>query len=276
MFSSGKACFRRLLLSSLLAVTALLLGTTQATAGPMVLQLEHNGQSITFTDGVGVGAAVGGAVGFGDVNPLANNITAVAIRVGDYVISTSAGSSNTPGTTFSALLSLTNTTIERVALGGSGSLFIRILAENFTDPSAGTLDLGSSAASTFTGSLVNDTTTVKFTSYFDDAATTTFGAGGQPSSTVTLSPNPSLTDGSGGTSPVTNVTRTGAQFSLSSIFEININRVGITADPSGVTEVRERGGFGPTPVPEPASIALACMGLVGFGGYARRKMKASV
>jgi len=246
--------------SAMLATAALFfVGASQANAGNILLQVEHDG----------------------DVQNFSGTSTALAelsITVGDYTIVISAGTTSASVPGFSSVLTTTNTTIMRNSItANSGNLFIRVLRNDFDDPTGDPMYVGSALSATLTGQAGDSTLT--FTSFFDDAnrgGVNDYGpAGSDATDAVTISANPLLVVGEGGRADTIIVDRTleNSPFALSSILEVNLLNTTVSASTTGVTEVRAN-PFGPNFVPEPSSIALACMGLVGFGGYARRRIKA--
>ncbi len=231
--------------AAILGAAVLFAGADRADAGNMLLQIQQGADTMNFV----------GSPTF---------VSATGVTVGDYLITLSSGSSNTPGTAFNAILNSTNLTITRLTDASAAPLFIRLLSDDYSMPSGNPLFLGSSASATFTG--LSDMDSVTFWSYFSPTNSSSF-ADGPGNAPITVTSAGTLTDGAGNRAATIMVNRPNPLFALSSVTRIDLLGIGSTVNTTGSTEVRGE-DFGPQPgVPEPASLALLAVGGFGLLGF---------
>ncbi len=206
--------------------------------------------------------------------------SATGITVGDYFITSSVSSSNTPGTSLVAFVSTANLIITRLTDNFAGDLFIRfirVLADDFTMPQGNPLymksEIGSSDV-TVDAPLIR----VDVQSFFSPTNSTLFGNGistamltqfngvGDEKSFRTVDPSP--------------------LFALSHIFRVNISEVNNSVTFGATTQIMPPFGF-PTSKKESCrnrrasrcsqSVELVCSGSVTVGlGISRRRRAESV
>lgn len=237
---------RGLLVALSLGAAFFVAGANRAHAGNMLLQIQQGATVVNFS----------GTPTF---------VSASGITVGDYMITLSSGSSNTPGTSFNAILNSTNLSITRLTDISAAPLFIRLLSDDFSMPDGNPLFLGSSASATFTG--LSDMDSVTFWSYFSPTNSDQF-ADGPGNAPITITSEGTLTDGEGNRAGTIMVNRPNPLFALSSVTRIDLLGIGSTVNTTGSTEVRGE-NFGPEPgvIPEPASVALLVVGGFGLCGF---------
>lgn len=218
-------------------------------AAPIHLQVESGGTTLDF---------------FGAENLLLNG----PVVVGDYTIAASVASSTSPSSSLGQL-TITNLSVTRTGTSFPGdSVSIRLLGGPFVSPFADPLYALAQVAATFSlTSSANDS--VSFQGWIDFTNTPTFETG-DASPLLTLTPPASGDTAAFQVSPPMGA----SSYLLKSTTTVFIKNLGSFVTTAGGTLETSAEPFGPGPVPEPSTLALACMGLVSFSGYARRRMKA--
>jgi len=174
-------------------------------------------------------------------------------NVGQYSVTLTAGTTNTPGTTVGRL-EITNLSVSRNSLALAGdTLIISLQSSDYSNPPGSPLSLSSSGSASWTLSSTSDT--VSFVSYGDASNSSSFGVG-TPTGSFTITSTGGTTGSLAGNGTPTTFTRSG-NYALSNITTIHLNELNSTVNTTGVTVAAA--------VPEPASLALAFAGVPVLG-----------
>ena len=226
---------------TLLCTIVVLAGATNATAGPITLQLSSGATVVTVTDG-----------GLGDVNPLAGMITFVG-PVGNWFLNASTGvDDNAPGAAIQDLSSYNGT-----FFGSVDPLIMSLTQTGLTSAATGfIMDFGGTMSSL---------ASVTYAAYADDA-NTPFGLS-QLIGTLGPFVTPSF---SGSTSGSVSVT---GPYSLTQVLTLQAGQSGggtYSGDAQLTPELRT------DQVPEPMMLTLFGGGLATAGAWLRRRRAARV
>lgn len=152
-------------------------------------------------------------------------------------------------------------TIQYLGDAGGHTLTIQASDDRFTTPTGNPLSLHSSESYTEGGTIAGDAASYSFQSFADPSATL-FGAA--VSSPGYIFANIANT-GSGSHNEAATSFTTGTPFSISQTLIYSSNANGSIFGPTGATTVDARA------VPEPGSLALLGVGLLGAAGFLRRR-----
>jgi hypothetical protein len=225
-----------------LAIVLGLLGSSAR--ADLILQAGLNGGPLTtLADVTGSPTTPGGVTG-----------SVASATVGSYTITTYSGSE----TQTSSLTQLLSSTLRIVNTGtSSGTLNLVITGTAFTSPT-GTVRVSSSLGGS-AGPISGTSDTVTYTTQVP--AGTSIGTAsatlGTTSGTEAYTAVPTLNTTVGGLT---------APYSLAQLVNISLTGSGDTAQFTATTNL--------TAIPEPSTMALACLGALGFIGYSLRRRKA--
>ena len=204
-------------------------------------------------------------VASGDTQPAVGIISNTSFLYGDFSLTLTFATSNSPGLSTGDILQVTSIDVRNTGSGSRG-LDISLSDNNFTNPAGPTYNLASSVAATITGGTVGDS--VRFQSYADSSnilngheATT-----GIQSGTLAVS---AVIPVSLSTPDVNTLFSSAVPFSISNELTIALSG-GAQANVSASTTVTAfADGLGGPVVPEPASLSLLVF--AGMGLLSRRR-----
>lgn len=184
------------------------------------------------------------------------SITVTNLTVGNFYINLSAATTNSPGATSGAYVTILNSDVLNTS-STTDTLKVAVSATGFSTPGGVGVELINTVSGTIASGTVSNG---NFTSYVD-TSNTLFGTSG-----ATVFSTPAVTfSGTGptsfsGTTVNNNIVTVGSNYSITAVGSYTT---------TGGSEILFSGGEGETVVPAPSGLTLALSGfpLLGFGGW---------